>query len=115
MNVNFRSVNEVPFFQAGGAMPQDPGMEGGAPMPEEGGAPMPEEGGEAPQGAEDQLAGVAQQLVDMLMQQVGDPQAVAAILQMALEMVQGGGGEAPAPAPQGEPVYRMGGRLLRRI
>lgn len=114
MNVNFRSVNEVPFFQAGGAMPQDPGMEGGAPMPEQGGAPMPEEGGEAPQGGEDQLAGMAQQLVEMLMRQIGDPNMVASVLQMALDMIQGGGQEA-APEPQGEPVYRMGGRLLRRI
>jgi len=38
---------------------------------------------------------------------------------MLLQMMGGGGEQAPAPAPEaqpeGEPVYRMGGRLVRRI
>mgnify|MGYP004568511347 CR=1 FL=1 len=37
---------------------------------------------------------------------------------MLLEMMGGGGEQAPAPASTeegGEPVYRMGGRLVRRI
>lgn len=87
------------FLQEGGAMPaEDPAMQGGAPAPE--GAPQG--------GAEEQMAAMAQQLVEMLMQQIGDPQAVAAILQMALEMVAGA-------AQQAAPVYqKLGGRVMRK-
>lgn len=94
--------NLIGRFQEGGAMPEDPAM-AGAPAGAEAGAP---EAG-APEGGEDQLAGLAQQLVEMLMQQIGDPQAVGAVLQMALEMVsQAGAPEAPA-------YQRMGGKLVR--
>ena len=116
MNLNFRSTSNmyaqnVRKFQQGGPMGPAP-EDQGAPMPPEGG-PAPEGG--APEGGGDQLAQIAQQLVDMLMQQVGDPQAVAQILETALDMVQGGGQQG-APEPQeGEPVYRMGGRLAYRI
>ena len=68
-------------------------------------APMqeaPEQGG-----MEEQLAQLAQQLVEMLMQQIGDPQAVAMVLQMALEMLQSG-------AQQSQPVFKKGGKLSRR-
>ena len=48
-------------------------MQEGGPMPEEQGAPMPAEAGApAPQGGEDPVAGLAGQLVEMLLQQVGD-------------------------------------------
>ena len=50
---------------------------------------------------------MAGQLVDMLMQQIGDPQAVMAVLQMAAEMV-GQAAQGPAPAYQ-----RQGGKLVR--
>lgn len=86
-------------LQEGGPMPAEAPAEE-APM--EGGAPA-----EAPQGGEEQLQQVAGQLVDMLMQQIGDPNAVMAILQMAAEMVA----QAAQPAP---PAYRReGGRLVR--
>lgn len=112
MNLNFKSTQQmlaqtrqIGKFQEGGPMPEDPAMAGGeAPMPEDQGAPQ--------EGGEDQLAQVAQQLVDMLSQQIGDPQAIAQILQMALEMVSQGGG---APVPNEQPVYAKGGRLLYRI
>ena len=83
---------------------------------QEGGA-MP--AGAAPQGGEDPMA--------MLMQ--GAEQAVSAqdceiamqVCQMLLELAGGGAPAeaapaeaAPAPA-EGEPVYRRGGRLVRRI
>lgn len=91
MKIKFKNVQK---FQEGGAMP---------PQEEQ----MPPQ--EAQQGGgEDQLAQAAQQLVEMLMQQVGDPQAVSAILQMALEMVQSQG-------QQGQPVYRKGGILAYKI
>jgi hypothetical protein len=51
---------------------------------------------------------VAQQLVEMLMQQIGDPAAVSAILQAALEMVEGA-------AQQQAPVYQRNGGRIRRI
>jgi hypothetical protein len=85
-------------LQEGGPMPAEAPAEG---APVESGAPA-----EAPQGGEEQLQQIAGQLVDMLMQQIGDPQAVLAILQMAAEMV--------AQAAQPAPTYqRQGGRLVR--
>lgn len=83
-------------------------MQEGGPMPEEAGAPMPAEAGApAPQGGEDPVMGIASQLVEMLMQQVGDPQMVMAILQAAQEMV----GQAAQPAaPQ---FQRRGGKMCR--
>lgn len=87
-------------FQAGGAAP----VAEAAPeqVPVEGGAPV--QGG-----AEEQLAQVAQQLLQMLLQEIGDPNAVAAVLQMAMEMLQqvaqGGG------VPQEAPVFKRGGKL----
>ena len=89
---------KVLFMQEGGPMPTEAPAE--APMPAEGGAP-------APQGAEDPVMGIAGQLVEMLMQQVGDPQMVMAILQTAMEMV----GQAAQPAaPQ---FQRRGGKMCR--
>lgn len=86
----------VKKFQQGGpveAMPAE-----GAPVE---GAPM-EQGG-----AEEQMAQLAQQLLEMLLQQVGDPQAVMMILQMCMEMLQG------AAQQQQQPVFRKGGKLVR--
>ena len=85
-------------------------LQEGGPMPAEApaeGAPVEGAPAEAPQGGEEQLQQVAGQLVDMLMQQVGDPNAVMAILQAAMDMV--------AQAVQGAaPAYqRQGGRLVR--
>lgn len=84
-------------------------MQEGGPMPEEQGAPMPAEAGApAPQGGEDPVVGLAGQLVEMLMQQVGDPQMVMAILQAAMEMV----GQAAQPAA---PQFQRNGGKLQRI
>lgn len=86
-------------FQAGGAVEAAPEQ---APVAQE----APVQGG-----AEEQLAQVAQQLLQMLLQEIGDPNAVAAVLQMALEMLQqaaqGGG------APQEAPVFKKGGKLSK--
>ncbi len=85
-------------FQAGGVVPAGAG---------------------APQGGEDPMAVLiqgAQQAV-----QGGDCQIAMQVCQMLLELAGGGAPAegapaeaAPAPA-EGEPVYRRGGRLLRRI
>ena len=76
-----------------------------------------QEGGAAPQGEDPQavLLQGAQQAV-----QNQDCQTAIQVCQMLLQMMGGGGEQAPAPAPEeqqqgGEPVYRMGGRLVRRI
>ena len=88
-------------FQEGGAMPA-------------GAAPQAPEGGQDPmtmlmQGAEQAL-------------QAQDCEIAMQVCQMLLELAGGGGAPAEAapaeaaPAPaEGEPVYRRGGRLVRRI
>ena len=89
----------VKFFQEGGAMPpQDPAAVQG------GGDPMQE------------ILMGCQQAVE-----TQDCQIALQVCQVMLEMAGGGAAPAeaaPAPAPaeaQGEPVYRAGGRLVRRI
>ena len=89
---------KVLFMQEGGPMPE----EQGTPMPAETGAPAP-----AAQGGEDPVIGIAGQLVEMLMQQVGDPQMVMAILQAAMDMV------AQAAQPAAPQFQRNGGKLQR--
>lgn len=84
----------------------------GAPVeaaPEAQGAPM--EQGAPAGGAEEQLAQVAQQLLQMLLQEIGDPNAVAAVLQMAMEMLQQA---AAGGAQQGQPVFRRGGKMCKK-
>ena len=46
------------------------------------------------QGGDEALMQAAQSLVESLMQQIGDPQAVMALLQAALEMVAGAAQQA---------------------
>lgn len=90
---------KITKLQEGGPIPAEAPVEG---APVEGAAPA-----EAPQGGEEQLQQVAGQLVDMLMQQIGDPNTVMAILQMAAEMVA-------QSVQSAAPAYRReGGRLVR--
>jgi hypothetical protein len=45
-----------------------------------------------------------------------DCEAAMAVCQQLLQLIQQGqGGGAPQEAPQGEPVYRKGGKLIGRI
>ncbi len=89
-------------FQEGGPMPAEE-----APMeqaPAEGGAPA----GGSPEDALMQMAQLAMQAL-----QNQDCEAAMAVCQAFVEMIQaqqGGGGAAPE-----EPVYRAGGKLVRRI
>ena len=87
---------------------------------QEGGAMPPQGGAPAPQGGEDPMA----MLMQGAQQAVEDQncQIAMQVGQMLLELAGGGapgvapGPEAAAPAPaEGEPVYRRGGRLVRRI
>ena len=84
-------------FQEGGAMP----------APEA--APAEAAPAEAPQGGDpmEQIYQMAAEIV----QQLG-PDAAAMLAQAIMEMLQGGG---EAPAPQGEPVYKKGGKLIGRM
>ena len=89
------------FLQEGGAMPA------GAPAA-------------APEGGQDPMAMLMQGAEQAL--QAQDCEIAMQVCQMLLELAGGGGAPAEAapaeaaPAPaEGEPVYRRGGRLVRRI
>ena len=72
-----------------------------------------QEGGTMPQSAEQDPQAVLMQGAQQAVQNQ-DCQVAIQMCQMILEMM--GGSEAPAPQPeQSEPVYRMGGKLARRI
>lgn len=89
-------------FQEGGAMPPQ-----GAPQGAEQGAP------------EEQGAGAEQDPMAMLLQaaaqalQNQDCNMAVQVCQVLVQMAQQGQGGAPEEA--GQPVYRKGGRLVRRI
>ena len=86
------------YLQEGGAMPaEDPAMAGAAP---EAAAPA--------QGQEEALMQMAQQLVEMLMQQIGDPAAVDAVLTMAHELLANA-------AQEQAPVYQKMGGTVKKI
>lgn len=95
---------KVKKFQEGGAAPAP-----AEPMPAEQGA-APEQGG----GEGDPLMQLAQMAAEAL--QSGDCNTALAVcegfMQLVQEASQGQGGEA---APQGEPVYKRGGTLVRRV
>lgn len=93
--------SKITKFQEGGPVPAEAPVEAGAP------APAPEEATPAQANPEQQLQQIAGQLLDMLMQQIGDPQVVAAVLQTALDML------AQAAQPQAPVMQRQGGRLVR--
>lgn len=90
---------KIKKFQVGGSAPavpaEDPTM-----------AAAPEQGA-AMGGAEDQLAQLAGQLLEMLLQQLGDPQAVMMVLQAAMEMLQ-------SSAQEQAPVFKRGGKMAKR-
>lgn len=65
-------------------------------------------------GVEEQLAQVAQQILDSLMQALGDPQAVAMVLQMAMEMLQGATQEAGTVPTEGQQFMRKGGKICKK-
>ncbi len=106
MNINFRNI---PRFQEGGQM-ADPGMAEGAPM--EGGAPT-EGAPEAAGGGEDPLMQIAQMAMQALQSQ--DCQAAMQVCDAFIQLVQQAQGGGEAPSEQGEPVYRKGGVLTRRM
>ena len=79
----------------------------GGPMPA--GAPAP-----GPQGGQDPMAMLMQGAQQAL--QAQDCEIAMQVCQMLLELAGGGAPAEAAPVPaEGEPIYRRGGRLLRRI
>lgn len=78
-----------------------------------------QEGGAMP--AEQPAQDPMQELVAMAAQalQANDPnlamQVCQALVQMADQAAQAAPAEQPAEAPAGEPVFKMGGKLVRRI
>ncbi len=90
--------------------------EAAAPAPEEmGGAPAPGAEGAAPEeGAGDPIMQIAQVAMQAL--QTQDCEAAMAVCQAFIQLVQQGEGGAPEQAaPEGEPVYRAGGKLVGHI
>lgn len=109
MNITYKNaVKSVKKFQQGGPVeaPEGAAPAEGAP---EGGAP---EGG-APEGQEDPMAQLVQIFSQGLQNQ--DCQALAQGAQMFLQLVQQAQGGGQPQEPQGEPVFRKGGRLAYRL
>lgn len=104
-------MNIIPKFQQGGAMPEEgapqEGMEG-APKGETEGAPGQEQGGQ-----QDPIMVLAQMSQEALQKQ--DCNMAMQVCQMFMEMMQQAQGGAPQEAPQGEPVYRRGGKIAYRL
>lgn len=99
MNFKFKNYKEekyLPKFQEGGEMPADQG----APVEQ---APVEQ----APEGGDpmQQILQAAAQAV-----QTQDCNVAMQVCQVLIEMASGG-----AQAPEQEPVYRKGGRLVRFI
>lgn len=100
--------SETRKYQVGGAMPagaptEEPTATGGAPASE----PAQEQGGE-----QDPIEMLAQMSAQAL--QAQDCEMAMQVCQAFLEIVQQMQGGAPEE-PQGEPVFRKGGTLVRRI
>lgn len=93
-------LGKVNCFQAGGAMPA-------------GAAPAPEQGGQDPMQV---LLQASQQAI-----QAQDCQIAMQVCQMLMELAGAGAPAEAAPqeaapvAAEDQPVYRMGGRLVKRI
>ena len=102
----------IPRYQQGGAMPE------GAPAEEQGGAPegAPEaaQGGAPEQGqGQDPIMQLAQMSQEAFQKQ--DCNLALQVCQAFMDMMQQAQGGAPQEAPQGEPVYRKGGKIVYRI
>ena len=84
---------------------------------QEGGAAPAPEAAAPQQGSEDPTAMLMQGAQQAVQNQ--DCQIAIRVCQMVLEMLSGAPAEEGGPeaggAPQSEPVYRRGGRLVRRI
>lgn len=92
-------------FQQGGPMPAEEQMPAEEPMPAEEGAPT--------EGGQDPMMMLAQGAMQALQSQ--DCQVAMQVCEALLQLVQQAQGGGAPEEPQGEPVFRKGGVLLRRI
>jgi hypothetical protein len=97
----------VKKFQAGGEIaPEEEVPQEEVPQEEQ---PTPEEGG----GEQDPLMMIAQAAAQALQNQ--DCQTALQVCQAFIQLIQQQGGGQQPEQPQGEPVFRKGGVLVRRI
>jgi hypothetical protein len=107
MKILFTNGNKTKKFQQGGEV-----------APEAGGAPVGAPEGGAPQGGgEDPMMQIAQMALQALQtQDCNAAMQVCQVFVQLLQQAQGGGAPEEAPAEEmGEPVYRRGGTLVKRI
>ena len=99
MDLKFRK------FQEGGAMPANDQAQ----------AAPEDQGGDPQDQGQDPMAQLLQAAAQAYQSQ--DCQTAIQVCQMLVQMVQQGAGPAPeeGTAEEGEPVYKKGGRLCRRI
>ena len=104
MNIRPKRIGK---FQEGGMMPpEDPAMAGGDPG-------MGPEGAPAEGGEQDPLMMLAQAAMQAL--QTQDCNIAMQVCQGFVSLLEQSQGGAPEQAPEGEPVFRKGGVLSRRI
>ena len=77
---------------------------GGQVAPETAPAPAPEQGGQ------DQMMAQLEQMAIEIIQSVG-PEGAAMLAEMIMAMLQS---QAPVGAPAQQPVFRKGGKLIRK-
>lgn len=82
-------------------------QEGGQMMPAEQPAAAPAPAMEGQMSAEDQLAQIAGQILQSLLEAVQDPNVVMQILQLAMEMLQ-------QSAAESQPRFKKGGKLAKK-
>lgn len=84
----------VKYLQDGGGMPAEQAPQGGAP-----------------QGGQEAMMQQLDQMAQEIVGQLG-PEAAMMLAQAIMDKVQGGGGQE-MPAPEQQPVYKMGGKMVR--
>lgn len=80
---------------------------------QEGGAMAPDVAAQQGGDGQDPIMQLAQAAMQALQSQ--DCNMAMQVCQVFVQMIQQSQGGAPAEEPQGEPVYRKGGTLVRRI
>jgi hypothetical protein len=78
------------------------------------GGPMPAEAAPAPEmGGQDQMMAQLEQMAMEIIQSIG-PEGAAMLAEMIMQMLQSAQQPVGAPA-EGQPVFRRGGKLARRV